>query len=154
MKKLLKKIFLPIFLSVLCGFLCGKLMFSIYEDKEKNILTSNVIYLLEDTSYNDYNTMKSSFVSNNYIYYEENGKYNTVIAMTKKRDNIDKIEKAYNKDFKIVEYLLSDDEINNKLDEYDKKIGNTSDNNEIKLLVEELNGIYKGRDDIKMVKIS
>ena len=150
MKKLLKKIFLPIFLSVLCGFLCGKLMFSIYEDKEKNILTSNVIYLLEDTSYNDYNTMKSSFVSNNYIYYEENGKYNTV----KNRDNIDKIEKAYNKDFKIVEYLLSDDEINNKLDEYDKKIGNTSDNDEIKLLVEELNGIYKGRDDIKMVKIS
>ena len=154
MKKLLKKIFLPIFLSVLCGFLCGKLMFSIYEDKEKNILTSNVIYLLEDTSYNDYNTMKSSFVSNNYIYYEENGKYNTVIAMTKNRDNIDKIEKTYNKDFKIVEYLLSDDEINNKLDEYDKKIGNTSDNDEIKLLVEELNGIYKGRDDIKMVKIS
>ena len=154
MKKLLKKIFLPIFLSVLCGFLCGKLMFSIYEDKEKNILTSDVIYLLEDTSYNDYNTMKSSFVSNNYIYYEENGKYNTVISMTKNRDNIDKIEKAYNKDFKIVEYLLSDDEINNKLDEYDKKIGNTSDNNEIKLLVEELNGIYKGRDDIKMVKIS
>lgn len=62
MKKLLKKIFLPIFLSVLCGFLCGKLMFSIYEDKEKNILTSNVIYLLEDTSYNDYNTMKSSLL--------------------------------------------------------------------------------------------
>ena len=154
MKKLLKKIFLPIFLSVVCGFLCGKLMFSIYEDKEKNILTSNVIYLLEDTSYNDYNTMKSSFVSNNYIYYEENGKYNTVIAMTKNRDNIDKIEKDYNKYFKIVEYLLSDDEINNKLNEYDKKIGNTSDNNEIKLLVEELNGIYKGRDDIKMVKIS
>lgn len=154
MKKLLKKIFLPIFLSVLCGFLCGKLMFSIYEDKEKNILTSNVIYLLEDTSYNDYNTMKSSFVSNNYIYYEENGKYNTVIAMTKNRDNIDKIDKVYNKDFKIVEYLLSDDEINNKLDEYDKKIGNTSNNDEIKLLVEELNGIYKGRDDIKMVKIS
>ena len=55
---------------------------------------------------------------------------------------------------KIVEYLLSDDEINNKLNEYDKKIDNTSDNNEIKLLVEELNGIYKGRDDIKMVKIS
>lgn len=154
MKKLLKKVFLPIFLSVVCGFLCGKLMFSIYEDKEKNILTSNVIYLLEDASYNDYNTMKSSFVSNNYIYYEENGKYNTVVAMTKNRDNIDKIGKAYNKNFKIVEYLLSDEEINNKLNEYDKKIDNTSDNKEIKLLVEELNGIYKERKDIKMVKIS
>ena len=38
--------------------------------------------------------------------------------------------------------------------EYDKKIENTTDNNDIKLLVEELNGIYKGREDIKMVKIS
>ena len=126
MKKLLKKIFLPIFLSVLCGFLCGKLMFSIYEDKEKNILTSNVIYLLEDTSYNDYNTMKSSFVSNNYIYYEENGKYNTVIAMTKNRDNIDKIEKAYNKDFKIVEYLLSDDEIKAEANKWELSHGGIS----------------------------
>lgn len=154
MKKLLKKIFLPIFLSVLCGFLCGRLMFSIYEDKEKYIISSSVIYLLEDTSYDNYNDMKTSFVSNNYIYYEENGKYNTVIAMTKDKNNIDKIEGAYDKKFNVVEYLLADSEINKKIDEYDKKIENTTDNNDIKLLVEELNGIYKGREDIKMVKIS
>ena len=154
MKKLLKKIFLPIFLSVLCGFLCGRLMFSIYEDKEKYIISSSVIYLLEDTSYDNYNDMKTSFVSNNYIYYEENGKYNTVIAMTKDKNNIDKIEGAYDKKFTVVEYLLADSEINKKIDEYDKKIENTTDNNDIKLLVEELNGIYKGREDIKMVKIS
>lgn len=129
-------------------------MFSIYEDKEKNIMYSNVIYLLEDTSYDDYTTMKTSFVSNNYIYYEEDGKYNTVMAMTKNRDNIDKISKAYDKEFNVVEYLLSDNEIIKKIDEYDKKIENTSSNDEIKLLVEELNGIYKERDDIKMVKIS
>ena len=154
MKKLLKKIFLPIFLSVLCGFLCGRLMFSIYEDKEKDIISSSVIYLLEDTSYDNYNDMKTSFVSNNYIYYEENGKYNTVIAMTKDKNNIDKIEGAYDKKFNVVEYLLDDSEINKKIDEYDKKIENTTDNNDIKLLVEELNGIYKGREDIKIVKIS
>ena len=154
MKKLLKKIFLPIFLSVLCGFLCGRLMFSIYEDKEKDIISSSVIYLLEDTSYDNYNDMKTSFVSNNYIYYEENGKFNTVIAMTKDKNNIDKIEGAYDKKFTVVEYLLADSEINKKIDEYDKKIENTTDNNDIKLMVEELNGIYKGREDIKMVKIS
>ena len=129
-------------------------MFSIYEDKEKNIISSSVIYLLEDTSYDDYNDMKTSFVSNNYIYYEENGKYNTVIAMTKDKNNIDKIEGAYDKKFNVVEYLLGDNEINKKIEEYDKKIENTTDNNDIKLLVEELNGIYKGREDIKMVKIS
>ena len=129
-------------------------MFSIYEDKEKNIISSSVIYLLEDTSYDNYNDMKTSFVSNNYIYYEENGKYNTVIAMTKDKNNIDKIEGAYDKKFNVVEYLLGDNEINKKIEEYDKKIENTTDNNDIKLLVEELNGIYKGREDIKMVKIS
>ena len=129
-------------------------MFSIYEDKEKYIISSSVIYLLEDTSYDNYNDMKTSFVSNNYIYYEENGKYNTVIAMTKDKNNIDKIEGAYDKKFTVVEYLLADSEINKKIDEYDKKIENTTDNNDIKLLVEELNGIYKGREDIKMVKIS
>lgn len=154
MKRILKKICVPIFLSVFCGFLCGKLMFSIYEDKEKNIISSSIIYLLLDSSYDDYNTMKTSFVSNNYIYYEENGKYNTVIAMTKNSNNINKLEETYNKDFKIVKYLLNDEEINNKIDEYDKKIENTSNNEEIKSLVEEFNGIYKGREDIKMVKIS
>lgn len=154
MKRILKKICVPIFLSVFCGFLCGKLMFSIYEDKEKNIMSSSIIYLLLDSSYDDYNTMKTSFVSNNYIYYEENGKYNTVIAMTKNSNNINKLEETYNKDFKIVKYLLNDEEINNKIDEYDKKIENTSNNEEIKSLVEEFNGIYKGREDIKMVKIS
>ena len=120
---------------------------------EKNKNFGEVIALMHcelSEAYEEYRNHRGY----NETYYEENGKYNTVIAMTKNRDNIDKIEKAYNKDFKIVEYLLSDDEINNKLDEYDKKIGNTSDNDEIKLLVEELNGIYKGRDDIKMVKIS
>lgn len=154
MKRILKKICVPIFLSVFCGFLCGKLMFSIYEDKEKNIMSSSIIYLLLDSSYDDYNTMKTSFVSNNYIYYEENGKYNTVIAMTKNSNNINKLEETYNKDFKIVKYLLNDEEINKKIDEYDKKIENTSNNEEIKSLVEEFNGIYKGREDIKMVKIS
>lgn len=128
-------------------------MFSIYEDKEKNIISSSVIYLLEDTSYDDYTTMKTSFVSNNYIYYEEDGKYNTVIAMTKDKNNIDKIEGAYDKKFNVVEYLLGDNEINKKIEEYDKKIENTTDNNDIKSLVEELNGIYKNREDIKMVKI-
>ena len=122
--------------------------------KSSFIISSSVIYLLEDTSYDNYNDMKTSFVSNNYIYYEENGKYNTVIAMTKDKNNIDKIEEAYDKKFNVVEYLLADSEINKKIDEYDKKIENTTDNNDIKLLVEELNGIYKGREDIKMVKIS
>ena len=85
--------------------------------------------------------------------------FNKIIAQWKAmQKNFDNLQDAFN-DLKsyVQDYFKNldvQDEINNKLDEYDKKIGNTSDNNEIKLLVEELNGIYKGRDDIKMVKIS
>lgn len=154
MKKLLKKIFMPLFLSVLCGFICGRLMFSIYEDKENNILSSNIVYLLEDKTYSDYDTMKASIISNNYIYYEEDGKYNTAVAMTKDETNIDIIKRIYGKDLTITKYLQSDSEINKKIDEYDEKIRNANSDTEIKTLIEEMNNIYKGRDDIKMAKIS
>lgn len=154
MKKLFKKVVMPIFLSVLCGFISGKLVFSIYEEKTDNTLSSSIIYLLEDSSYDDYNTMKASTLSSDYIYYEEDGKYKTVIGMTKKKENIEKIRKVYDKDVKIEEYLLNDSDINSKLEELDEKILNSNSDNEIKDLVVEMLNIYKERDDVKMAKIS
>ena len=150
----LKKIVVPIFLSVLCGFVFGKLMFSIYEDKGSNVLNSNVIYLLQDSSYSDYETMKASGVSANYIYYEEDGKYNMVVAMTKNKNNIEKIKEVYGKDLKVTEYLLSDDSINDMIDEYDIKLGSTTDGEEIKKIIIDMINIYKDREDVKMAKIS
>ncbi len=154
MKSKIKKIVTPIFLSVLCGMICGKLMFSIYEEKGSNILDSNVIYLLEDSAYNDYDSMKASTISSNYIYYEEDGKYKRVVAMTKNKDNIEKIMNVYDSELTVAKYLLSDEDISNRLDEYDMRIENTSDNEEIKKIIIEMINIYKGVEDIKMVKIS
>lgn len=154
MKAKIKKIVVPIFLSVLCGFICGRLMFSIYEEKGSKVLSSNIIYLLEDASYKDYDTMKASTLSANYIYYEENGNYNTIIGMTKNKSNIDKIKKAYDKEIKVVEYLLSDAEINTRIEEVDKKIEATTDKEEIRSLVVDMINIYKDREDVKMAKIS
>lgn len=154
MKRLLKKIFMPIFLSILCGGLCGRLMFSIYEDKGNNILSSNKVYLLLDNSYDDYDTMKASTISSNYIYYEDNGKYNAVVALTKNKDNINKIKKVYGKDLEIEEYLLNNDEINNKLNSYDKKLEEANDNELIKSTITDMINIYKDKEDIKMAKIS
>lgn len=152
--KLLKKICMPIFLSIICGALCGRLLFSIYEDKERMLLESDVIYLLEDSSYKDYDSMKASTINNNYIYYKDNDKYITAIGITKDKDNIEKIKKAYDKDVRVGKYLQENTEINIKLEEYDKKIASTESSTEIKTLVEEVNTLYKGRDDIKMAKIS
>ena len=154
MKNRIKKIVMPIFLSVLCGLVCGKVMFSIYEEKGSNVLNSNIVYLLEDSSYEDYDDMKAGIISTNYVYYEDNGEYKAVVAMTKNKDNIDKIIEVYDKELKISEYLISDIEINNKLDEYDIKLQETIDNEEIKNIVMEMMKIYKGLEDVKMVKIS
>ena len=145
---------MPIFLSIICGFLCGRLMFSIYEDRGDDILNSNVIYLLEDKSYNDYDSMKSNTNISSYIYYEDNGKYNTVIAMTKNKDNIDKIKSVYNDELIIEKYLLGDEDINDKINKYDLEISNTNDKEEIKILVSDIIDTYKDKEDIKMIKIS
>lgn len=154
MKKKLKKIVVPIFLSVLCGFLCGRLMFSIYEDKGSSILDSNVVYLLQDKSYSDYDSMKASSVSSNYIYYEEDGKYNMVVAMTKNKDNIDKIKNIYDKELEVNEYLLSDDSINSMIDDYDSKLSSATEEDEIKGIIIDMINIYKDKEDVKMAKIS
>lgn len=154
MKKKLKKIVVPIFLSVLCGFLCGRLMFNIYEDKGSSILNSNVIYLLQDKSYSDYDSMKASSVSSNYVYYEEDGKYNMVVAMTKNKDNIDKICNIYDKELEVSKYLLSDDSINSLIDDYDNKLESATESEEIKQIIIDMINIYKDREDVKMAKIS
>ena len=153
MKERLKKIFIPIFLSVICGTVCGRLLFSIYEEKVSDTLSSNIIYLLEDSTYDDYDSMKAASLSN-YIYYEDNGKYNAVIGITRNKDNIKKIEKIYNKELNIKKYLLSNEEIIDKIEAYDKKIESSDNGEEIRSVVLEMLELYKAQDDIKMVKIS
>ena len=145
---------MPIALAVFCGFLCGRLMFSIYEEKGTTTLNSNIVYLLEDTTYNNYDDMKANIISANYIYYEDNGKYNVVVALTKNYDNITKIEKVYNKELKVSKYLINDKGLVTTLEEYDKKLNNSNDNEEIKNIIIDMINIYKDKEDIKMAKIS
>lgn len=154
MKDRIKKIVTPIFLSVLCGAVCGRVMFSIYEDKESSVLDSDVVYLLEDDSYDDYDSMKANVISSNYVYYEEDGKYRAVVAMTKNKNNIDKIKKVYGKRLTIHEYLISDNDINDKLEEYDIKIEKANSDDDIKDIVMDMISLYKREDNLKMVKIS
>lgn len=143
---------MPLILSVICGFICGRVVFSIYEDK--SVLDSNIIYLLKDDSYSDYDTMKASYLSEEYTYFEEDGTFNTIVALTKDKDNIGKIEDVYGSDLTVLKYLLNDKELISTIDDYDNKIKNTTDKEEIKEIISSMNNIYKERDNIKMVKIS
>ena len=98
--------------------------------------------------------MKASSLSNNYIYYEDEGKYNTIIAITKNKDNIDKIKKTYNKELTIMEYLLKDEEMNNKLEAYDLELTKAQKDEDIKEVINKMINVYKDKEDVKMIKIS
>ena len=98
--------------------------------------------------------MKASSLSNNYIYYEDEGKYNTIIAITKNKDNIDKIKKTYNKELTIMEYLLKDEEMNNKLEAYDLELTKAQKDEDIKEVISKMINVYKDKEDVKMIKIS
>lgn len=152
--KTIKKIFMPIFLSIICGFICGRIMFNIYEDKTTSLLNSNIIYLLEDSSYNDYDSMKMEVINSKYIYYEDEGKFIPVVAFTRNKDNIEKIKKVYNKDLLVGKYLINDDSIISKIDEYDKKMSAAENNEEIKNIITEMINLYSGSDTKKVAKIS
>ena len=97
--------------------------------------------------------MKASSLSSNYVYYEDNGRYNTVIGMTKNKDNIDKIIKAYNKELQIQEYLLDNKEVNDKITKIDEDIEKTDDSEKIRDLVLEVINVYKSYEDIKMARL-
>ena len=98
--------------------------------------------------------MKANTLSSNYIYYEDDGKYNVVVALTKEYDNIEKIEGVYNKKLKLRRYLLNNNEIISKLDEYDRKLKETTSSEEIRNIIIDMINIYKDKEDIKMAKIS
>ena len=76
------------------------------------------------------------------------------MALTKNYDNITKIEKVYNKELKVSKYLINDKGLVTTLEEYDKKLNNSNDNEEIKKIIIDMINIYKDKEDIKMAKIS
>ena len=92
MKKILKRVFTPIVLSVIIGCVCGKMTYKIYKDDLENKFSSQKIYLLESGSYVSYENMKENNFSNNYLYYIEDNTYKSIVGITKRYDNIDKIK--------------------------------------------------------------
>ena len=62
--------------------------------------------------------------------------------------------KVYNKELKVSKYLINDEGLVTTLEEYDKKLNNSNDNEEIKKIIIDMINIYKDKEDIKMAKIS
>lgn len=155
MKKLLKKVFGPIFLSVICGSICGKLVYEIYDSNIESNINGEKIYLIQAGAYSTYDNMVDNTSVNNYIYYEDDdGLYKAIIGLTENYDNIEKITNTYGKDVIISEYYSKDENLNNKIKEYDKKISKSDNQDEVKNIVLEMLTLYKDNDNSTLVKIT
>ena len=153
MKKMIKGIFAPLVVSVFVGFVCGKVVYGIYKDDVEGILDSSRLYLLHGDTYLTYDGMRKENISNNYVYYVDDNGYKTVFGITKNIDNAEKINKLYDNDLDILEYYISNDKLNNKQDEYDNLLKDTSNNDKVREIVNNILNMYKEDDTVRLVLI-
>ncbi len=147
MRKKIQKMLMPIVLSVICGAICGKLVYGAYDKKMEQDLNGAKIYLIQAGAYSTYDNMVSNTSLSNYIYYEDNdGLYKSIIGLTENYDNIEKIKSTYSKEVIVSEYYSKDVELNKKIKEYDKKIQNSSSQEEVNKIVLEMLTLYKDKD--------
>ena len=151
MKKIFKNFLLPLILSVFCGFLCGRLVYSFYNDNIENRLNSSKIYLVENGKYLTYDNMREENNGNNYVYYKDEDGYKTVVGITRNEENIDKIKSLYSDNVKIEEYYIASDLLDDKQNEYDIQLSNTSDIYEVREVVDNILNLYREEDTIKLV---
>jgi len=147
----LKNLIIAVFTSTLLGYLCGLIVYRLYDNTLEDEINEK-IYLLQSGAYSSLNSMKVNATSPNYVYYNEDGLYKTIIAMTKEKDNIEKIKNAYDMNMVINEYYLNNDTINNKIKEYDNLIKKTDDKMQIIEIVDEMIAQYKN-EDLKLTKV-
>lgn len=143
MIKKIKRGLISVSISMLCGFICGKFIYKIYESENSDIFNNNKVYLINSGSYNSYENMRTKTIGYDYVFYEDNGQYNSIIGVTKNKDNIDKILKLYNIDAEVREFYINDNNVNNKIIEYDNLLLKENDNNKIKEIVELMLKEYK-----------
>jgi len=147
MKKKLNKVLFPIFLSVICGAICGRLVYSIYDKKINLDINGKKIYLIQSGAYSTYDNMVTNTKLSNYVYYEDDdGLYKSIIGLTENYENIEKIKNTYGKTVIISEYYSKDQELNDKIKEYDDKIKKTTNEKEIQKLVLEMLTLYKDKN--------
>lgn len=153
MKKKIPKAITPIFLSVICGAICGKMVYSIYKQKLDIDIKGQKIYLIQSGTYSTYDNMVDSTLLSNYIYYEDtDGQYNSVIGLTERQENIDKIKNTYEGHIIVNQYYSKDQKLNQQIQVYDEKLSSATKQEEIKDIITDMLKLYKDKNST-LIKI-
>jgi hypothetical protein len=153
MKNIIKKVFTPIIMGVILGSICGKIAYKIYSDDLENKFSTKKVYILEYGTYNNFDNMKEDNNQNNYIYYIDNNQYKSIVGITKNENNIEKIKKLYNTDLKVKEFYIEEKEINEKQDEFDQKLSNSTKEEDTRKLLDDIINLYKEDDNMRLISI-
>ncbi|CDE95971.1 MAG: hypothetical protein SO067_02535 [Bacilli bacterium] len=153
MKNIIKKVFTPIIMGVILGSICGKIAYKIYSDDLENKFSTKKVYILEYGTYNTFDNMKEDNNQNNYIYYIDNNQYKSIVGITKNENNIEKIKKLYNTDLKVKEFYIEEKEINEKQDEFDQKLSNSTKEEDTRKLLDDIINLYKEDDNMRLISI-
>ena len=148
MKKKLYGFFTPILLSVIFGVFCGKIVYDMYDKKIEEDIGGKKIYLVQAGAYSSYDNMVKNSMLSNYIYYEdEDGLYKSIIGLTLDYDNLDKIKNTYKENVLVREFYSKDIDLNKRIEEYDRKVKNTTNNDEINDIIDKVLELYKGKNN-------
>ena len=109
----------------------------------EDVFNNNKIYLIQNGTYSSYENMRAKTIGYDYVFYEDELGYNSIVAVTKNKKNIEKIIKLYNINADVIEYYLNNNEINKKIDEYDKELEKENDQNKQKEIIKLMLEIYK-----------
>lgn len=141
-------------ISIILGGVCGKLIYKIYKEDIENSFKSEKVYLLQSGAYKNYESMKADNSERNYLYYIDENMYKSVIGITKKYDNVNKIKEIYPNDLVIKEYYLSNDKISIKQDEYDKLLSEENNVEKEWDIINNIINLYKNNEETKLVFIN
>ena len=148
MKKKLYGFFTPILLSVIFGSFCGKIVYDMYDKKIEEDIGGKKIYLVQAGAYSSYDNMVKNSMLSNYIYYEdEDGLYKSIIGLTLDYDNLDKIKNTYKENVLVREFYSKDIDLNKRIEEYDRKLKNTTNNDGINDIIDKVLELYKGKNN-------
>lgn len=145
----MKKIILWSLIAILSGLFLGYKTFKKYNNIDiKNVsMLDNGVYMIKYGSYNSYDDMINK--TNNidrFIYINDNNKYTSYIGVTKNKKNAEKVKKIYidKKDnLKVEKIYIENEEFIRNLDEYEKLIDKTNDEEAIKTLQNQILSCYE-----------
>lgn len=154
MKHILKSFFIPVVVAIIFGFICGRYVYKTYKDNLYGDLTSSKLYLVEYGKYDTYEDMREENNQNNYVYYQDDEGYKTVVGITKKYDNIEKIKSLYSNNLDVSVYYVPREYINEMQEEYDNELLNTIELNSVKEVVNNILNLYHNDDSIRLISIN